>query len=156
VIFIEFWNDALPCGLKVNVLIQEAQHCDHSLCNSYQSSVDKSDDHLVRVFTKLMLQGSVRSAVLWITERAGRGLLSPDKSVVRALQSKHPEPSIPPCDAIPSCEQLPYLENLEITAAHVQGGAGPRGCNSAHWRDVLLQHGSSSVHLREAVAALYQ
>ena len=36
----------------------------------------------------------------------------------------------------------------------MQGGAGPGKCQSAHWRDALLQHGSSSGRLWEAVAAL--
>ena len=59
------------------VLIQETQHCDKSLCSFFRSSADKSDDHLIRVFTKLMLQGNVQAAVHWITEHAGGGLLSP-------------------------------------------------------------------------------
>jgi len=59
---------------QVDALIQEAQRFDRFLSNSYRSSVDKSDDHLVRVFTKLMIQGNVRAAVWWMTERAGGGL----------------------------------------------------------------------------------
>ena len=82
---------------------------------------------------------------------------------MRALQSKHPERTIATVDAIPSCEQLPYLEDSEITASHIQfvanhlqGGVGPGGCRSAHWKDALLWYGSSSAHLCEAVAALCQ
>ena len=82
------------------------------------------------------------------------------------LLNMQEETTIPIDDAIPSCEQLPYLEDSEIIAAHVQfvasrlqGGAGPGGCQSAHcqsahWKDAVLRYGSSSDHLRVAVAAL--
>ena len=98
-----------------------------------------------------MLQKNIKAAIRWITERAGGGLLSPSESVVTVLQSKHPDSLNFPETAIPSFDDLPSLENSEITAANVQfissriqGGAGPGACQSAHWRDSLLQHGSSS------------
>ena len=34
------------------------------------------------------------------------------------------------------------------------GGAGPGGCDAAHWRVVLLQHGAHCSRLCDAVAAL--
>ena len=53
------------------------------------------------------------------------------------------------------------MEDSEITSAHIQsvahqlqGGAGPGGCDSSHWRDILLCYGASSAHLRDSVAAL--
>ena len=66
-----------------------------------------------------MLQGDLRAAAHWITERPEGGLLNPTESVVEALKSKHPEPKIPSNDSIPCCENLPYFEDTEITAAHV-------------------------------------
>ena len=146
---------------QFDVLLQEAQHYDRSLCNLYHSSAPHSDDHLAKVFTKLMLQGKIRAAIRWITERAGGSLLSPSESVATVLQSKHPDSLNFPETAIPSFDDLPSLENSEITAAnvqfiayHIQGGADPGVCQSAHWRDALLQHGSSNGRLREVVAAL--
>ena len=149
------WKDE-----SFDVLIQEAERCDRSLRNSYHTSSRRTDDHLVKVFTKLMLQGNVRAAVRWITERAGGGVLKSSDSttvnhtvmsVVDALQLKHPEPQIPPESVLPCCDGLPYLEDSEITAAHVrtvacrlQGGAGPGGCDSRHWKDVLLRFGSAT------------
>ena len=152
------WKDE-----SFDVLIQEAERCDRSLCNSYHSFSRYTDDHLVKVFTKLMLQGNVRAAVCWITERAGGGVLkssdSTTVSVVDALRLKHPEPQIPPESIFPCCDGLPYLKDSEITAAHVQtvawhlqGGAGPGGCDLRHWKDVLLRFGSTSGHLRETIA----
>jgi len=143
------WKDE-----SFDVSIQEAERCDRSLHNSYHSTSSHTNDHLVRLFTKLMLQGNVRAAVCWITECVGGGMLRHSDltmvnhtvmSAVDALLLKHPEPQLPPESALPCCDNLPYLEESDIIAAHVwtvachlQGGAGPGGCDSRHWRDVLL------------------
>jgi len=130
---------------KFDVLLQEAQRCDGTLNNSFKHSSNSSVDHLVRKFTKLMLQGNVHAAVRWVTERTGGGLLNPTTFVVDALKSKHPEPQIPLYSALPQCESFPFMEDVEVTVAQVQfiagrlqGGAGPGGCQSAHGRDALL------------------
>ena len=72
-------------------------------------------------------------------------------SIVDALKLKYPEPQILPESTLPCCDSLPYFVDADITAAHVQtvtchllGGAGPGGCNSRHWKDVLLCFGSVS------------
>jgi len=108
-----------------------------------------SDEHLVKVFTKLMLQGNVRAAVLRITERAGGGFLDQSDSVVSALQAKHPDPQIPPDSVLNNCDNLPYLEDTENTAAYVQFIAsciqGGAGCQSVHWRDALIAAGYEAI-----------
>ena len=122
------WKDG-----TFDVLLQEAEHCDTRHTN----------DHLVKVFTKLMLQGNILAAVRWITERAGGGVLHAsdttqvNHTVMDALKLKHPGLQIPPESVLPCCDNLPYFEDSEITAAHVrmvacrlQGGAGPVGCDS--------------------------
>ena len=160
---LSLWRDG-----SFDVLLQEAECCDKALRNSYSSNTTRTTDHLVKVFTKLMLQGNIRAAVRWITERAGGGVLRASDtthvnqtvmSVMDALKLKHPESQIPPESALPCCDSLPYFEDSEITAAHVrtvacrlQGGAGPGGCDSKHWKDVLLRFGSASGHLRETIA----
>ena len=143
------------------MLLQEAQRCDQALLNSYRSSSDNDSDHVIKVFTKLMLQGNIRAAVRWITERSGGGLLYPTESVVEALKSKHPDSHIPSDYSIPCCDNLPFCEDSEITVAQVQfiasclqSGAGPGGCQLLHWRDALLRYGSSSGCLCEAMAVL--
>ena len=69
------------------------------------------------------------------------------------MYSKHPEPRIPKHCAIPSFDTLLCLEDSEITSAYIQavvhqlqGGAGLGGCDSSHWRDILLCYGASSAH----------
>jgi len=49
---------------QFDVLLQEAIHCDQSLRNSRQPLPSKdSNEHLIKVFTRLMLEGKVRVAV---------------------------------------------------------------------------------------------
>lgn len=160
---------------QYDVLLQEAARCDQSLRNSYRSASCTSRDHLVRVFTKLMLEGNVRAAVRWLTERAGGGVLAfsdrteltipgsgkTSMSVLDALHYKHPNPVDPPTSILPSLDNLPQFEDLDITSAHIQsvarqlqGGAGPGGCDAVHWRDILLRYGNSSVQLCDSVAAI--
>ena len=59
------------------------------------------------------------------------------------------------------CDVLPLFEDVEITgshllyvAHHIQGDAGPGGCDAGHWRDVLLRFGAYSSRFHDTVAAL--
>ena len=132
----------------------EAIRCGQVFHNSHRPSLKKHTDHITKVlFTKLMLEGNVRAAVRWVTERAGGGLLmfsdSVDYShpqlgtlsgtVLDVLRSKHPEPCSPPISILPSMDDLPLFEDVEIAGSHVQpvayqlqGGAGPGGCDVSH------------------------
>ena len=51
-------------------MLQEAIRCDRSLRNTHKGDID--DHHIVRVFTRLMLNGKVRAAIRWLSEK-GRG-----------------------------------------------------------------------------------
>ena len=44
--------------------------------------------------------------------------------------------------------------HIGLVARRIQGSVGPGGCDSSHWQDVLLRFGTSSQHLRDAVAGL--
>ena len=104
-----------------------------------------------------MLHGKVKAAICWATERnRGSYVLSPsdllDESftttVMDILCQKHPAPSYDFLSLL-KCEPLPHLEDVEITgsqvlcsACRIQGGAGPGGCDSCHWRDILLCYGA--------------
>ena len=95
-----------------------------------------------------MLEGNVRAAVCWLTERSGRGVLRPCDSttvgetsmtVLEGLDLKHPDPRTPPDWALPSMENLSFLEDFEITGFHIlsiahqlQEGAGPGRCDALH------------------------
>ena len=160
------WRDE-----QYDVLIQEATRCDRSLRNSHRRPLSgNSQEHLIKVFTRLMLEGNVRAAVRWLTERSGGGVLRPSDSttiggtsmtVLEALGLKHPDPCAPPDCILPAMDNLPLFEDSEITGSHIlsiahrlQGGAGPGGCDASHWRDILLRYGSSSTRFRDSVAGL--
>ena len=98
-------------------LIQEAERCNKSFC---YSKCIISDDHLVKVFTKLILQGNIQTAVRWFTEFSGGGELKSFYSnavssnamyVVDALQLKHSDLKITPQSVFPCCIDFPCLED---------------------------------------------
>ena len=70
-----------------------------------------------------MLQGQVRSAVRFITDRvAGGGVLAPDSpsnvpgmTVFNVLAQKHPEPAVVVPSTFMPCDTLPPLTDLDIT-----------------------------------------
>ena len=70
------WHDE-----QYDVLIQEAIRCDRSLHNSHRRPLSgNSQEHLIKMFTRLMLEGNVHAAVRWMTERSGGGVLTPSDS----------------------------------------------------------------------------
>jgi len=117
-----------------------------------------------------MLEGNVRAAVHWLTERSGGGVLKPSDlaticgtfmTVLEALSLKHPDPCNLPGWVLPSVDKLPFFEDSEITGSHIlsiahqlQGDAGPGRCNASHWQDILLRYGTSSACLCDSVAGL--
>ena len=144
-------------------LLCEAERC-AAHCRNKQPSM--SDDHVVRVFTRLMLRGRVHEAVHFATDRAGGGVLQPSdvdsksgKCVLDVLREKHPPPGVATVDAFVSCPELPLLIDVDVTSSHVEqvahrlrGSAGPGGTDSYHWQCFLLHYGAHSSRLREAVA----
>ena len=106
-----------------------------------------------------------------VTDRGGGGVLDPKDeahgnngplgmSVYNVLQEKHPAQRTVDPSAFFSCEVLPPLEQVDITAAHIEtvarrlfGSVGPSGTSSEQWRNFLLSYGTASARLREAIAA---
>ena len=156
---IELWRQG-----NFDLLVQEAEHCDLALRRTHHSAVD--EESIIRVFTRLMLCGKVKSAVRWATKRAKGIVLAPSDvvfgstTVMDALREKHP----PPAHLIPvHYFNLIQFEDVKITGDHIlhaarriQGGAGPGGCDAGHWRDAFLRYGAHSACLRDAVATLVQ
>ena len=116
----KLWRDE-----QYDVLLQEAARCDQSLCNSHQrpSSRD-SKEHLIKVFTRLMLESNVHAAVRWLTEHSGSGVLKPSDTatiggtsmtVLEVLGLKNPDPCTPPDWVLPSMA----FEDSEITGSHI-------------------------------------
>uniref|UniRef100_A0A8D8WJ63 Reverse transcriptase domain-containing protein n=1 Tax=Cacopsylla melanoneura TaxID=428564 RepID=A0A8D8WJ63_9HEMI len=147
---------------KFDELLHEAQRCDRQLGKNRNDSVD--EEHRIRIFTRLVLQGKLRDANRWITNRDQCGVLNLDKklssgkTVLEVLQEKHPDSTTP---ALIDCDELPCLLDVDITANHIEkvarsirGSAGPSGTNAESWSCFLLKYGNHSTSLRESVASL--
>ena len=105
-----------------------------------------------RTFHQLVLQGKLRSAVRYITDREKGGLLAPDdideKSglpVEEVLRSKHPEPRVPLAADFEAYDEVPDFVDVDITddvvesvARKLSGSAGPGGTDSQHLQHWLL------------------
>ena len=153
------WKDDL-----LEELIQEAECCDKKFSTKYKKMF------IFAVFSQLILQGKIREAVRFITDRAENGgVLKPDddagngKSVKEILESKHPNQKNPDPEAFINsyCDVLPMLVDVDVTADHVSkvanflsGSAGVSGLDAAQWQNLLLKHGGASERLREAMASL--
>lgn len=71
------------------------------MCKAVEESKSSTcnQDHVVKVFTRLMLRGDLRAATRWLTDR---GALNPtdmidhesSKTVLDVLQEKHPESAL--------------------------------------------------------------
>ena len=158
---LEAWRSGNFIGL-----VDEAVRCARSLGS--RSGAELTHEHVVKVFTRLMMKGELRAATRWITERSSGKVLSPGdvvdcngKTVFDVLQDKHPSPNIMTSNDIVDDNDLPALMDVSVTSGHIErvaralhGGAGPSGTNSGHWRSFLLRFGTQSAKLRDAIAGL--
>jgi hypothetical protein len=154
------WKDDL-----LEELIQEVESCDRKLPTGV---TEMSETQAIAVFSRLILQGKIREAVRFLTNRSeSGGVLKPDddagkgKTVWEVLESKHPDQVDPDPEAFLECNDLPTLVEIDVTAEHIQkvahslsGSAGVSALDAAQWQDLLLKRGGASERLREATAAL--
>ena len=126
--------------------------CDHSVCSTYHKSQDCTDC-IVKLFSKLTLEGNVHAAVCLVTEHAGGGFW--------ILILWFQQGRTIPLSALPCCDTVPLFEDVEVNGAQVQavacriqGDAGPGGCDDVYWHDALRHYGAHSEHLRDSVAAI--
>ena len=77
------------------------------------------------MFSQLVLQGKLKAAVRWATERARSIVLSPcdwasgytdGSTVLDVLRLKHPDPCIPVSASFLHCDVLPQFEDVKITS----------------------------------------
>ena len=145
-------------------LVREAEQCDRNLP---KSSGEMTSEKESKIFSDLILQGRLREAVRFITDRQGGGVMDPHddaikppgKTVLQVLIEKHPEQRIPDEEDFMTCESLPPLVEVEITNAHVEkaarkmyGSAGISGFDAYQLQGVLLRHGKHSEKLRSSFA----
>ena len=123
---------------KLPELLQEAKRCDKQVVVGLSPL---TSEQLERTFNRLMMEGRIRSAVRLVTDRGGGGGV-PDPedeahgrngplgmSVYDVLQEKHPAQRTVDPSAFLDCEVLPPLEQVDITAVHIE----------RQWQDVYLE-----------------
>jgi hypothetical protein len=126
----------------------------------------QTPEQRAKTYARLVLQGKLRAAVRWLTEREKGGVLLPDdldsktnEPVIDVLRSKHPDARVPDVSVLEAYEILPDLQDVDITeetveqvARRLSGSAGPGGTDSAAVQHWLLRFGGASQQLRKAVA----
>ncbi len=159
---LEMWREGL-----VEELLCEAERLDEHFATT-QPPLD--DESVFRIFNRLMLQGKIKAAVRFVTERGGGGVLHPSAqaekrppgvTVLDVLREKHPPQQTPCEEAFLPCDSLPPLIDVDITDSTVEraaqslsGSAGPTGGDAEFWQGILLRFGAKSGRLRTAVANL--
>ena len=132
----------------------------------------EDDDSIARKFHSMMIEGKVRQAVPWVTNRDDGGVLHPDdvdtkigKTVVEVLESKHPSCMIPQLGKEGWASFEDYDEQLnsvlvyydqeivQNVADKMQGGAGPSTVDAQAMSSWRLKFGKNSHLLREEMAS---
>ena len=110
---------------RFDELVYELERC--ARIKSKVGSSNSDEDHIIKVFSRLMLRGQVRSAVRWLTDRAPGQILIPTsvvdpsgKTVFDVLKEKHPEPRCVNENAFIKCEELPPVMDVDVTGGHVE------------------------------------
>ncbi|CEM24780.1 unnamed protein product [Vitrella brassicaformis CCMP3155] len=145
---LEMWQKG-----QVEELVCEAERLDQQFPTT-QPQLD--DASVYRIFNKLMLEGKVRAAVRFVTERGGGGVLHPSAqaeerppgvTVLDVLREKHPPQQQPHEEAFLPCDDLPPLIDVDITDSTVEraarslsGSAGPTGGDANFWQTFLLRY----------------
>ena len=84
-------------------------------------------EEMHKVFSRLMLQGKVSSALRWGTNKSG-GLLDSTPEVINLLKTKHPDPAqeshlldmiLLPKDGVEKAHDV-IFEKIDATARHLQ------------------------------------
>eukprot|EP00978_Attheya_sp_CCMP212_P030440 scaffold111966_cov57-Attheya_sp.AAC.1 len=156
----EHWKEG-----KYKMLVQDTVKTSLSLLSHVWHQMD-DQEVVARTYNRMVLQGKLRQAVRWITQRHKGGILYPNdidiktgKPVIDVLRSKHPEGRVPDVVDLPHYDETPEFVDVDITSYTVEsvarklsGSAGPGGIDSVGLSHLVLRFGKTSATLREAVA----
>jgi hypothetical protein len=155
--------DAWEVG-KFDMLTQDTERT--ALAQLARVRGTQTPEQRAKTYARLVLQGKLRAAVRWLTEREKGGVLLPsdldsktNEPVIDVLRSKHPDAKVPDISVLEEYETVPDFVDLDITeetveqtARRLSGSAGPGGTDSAAVQHWLLRFGGASQQLRKAVA----
>ena len=155
----------------IDSLMREGRTIQNHFRTNHGKRMEKADmdSHNVRSFTNLMLQGKVHSAMRFLSDNQGSGVLDLDenvdasKTVRDVLAEKHPsgreikEEALigngeePPTPHPVLFEQLTG-QSIRAAALRTQGSAGPSGIDAAGWRRICTGFHRHSSDLCSALA----
>jgi hypothetical protein len=152
---------------QFDAFISEAIRCDRQLYRK-KTKIKDNIDEVGKIFNRLMLNGKVREATRFVTNRSNGGVLNPNENIVDdtktvfdVLENKHPNSIIPENHYLQNNINFPLFEPVEITAdviekavRRLRGGSGPCEATSDHWTDFTLRFGKNSAILRTKIAEL--
>ena len=128
----------------------------------------QASDHRSRIFHRKMMEGNIRSAMRWLTDRDTSGLIHPydiddhhGVSVDHSLWDLHSPMEIPRVKDLLKFSMMPALGIVDITestiatvASKLHGGAGIRGTPALSLQQWCMRYGTVSKHFRETLSEL--
>ena len=144
---------------KFDMLVQDTVRTSKSLISRKKRGM--SEEQVSKTYTRLVLQGKLRSAVRFVTERDQGGLLDGDDIDVKSglpvhqvLESKHPDAMIPEIGALEHYDSVPEMLDLDVTCDTVEtvskkmaGAAGTGGTDAIALQHWLLRFEDESLKL---------
>ncbi len=162
---LQLWTDGHYDAL-VQDIIGEAMRG----AGSSRGMADK--DIIARKYNSMVLDGKLRAAVRFATDRGGGRVLLPQdlctkigRPVMEVLRLQHRDTRIPNlkdphCIAFEQYDEVPVeilmdctTEDLKTLALRMSGSAGPSSFDAVMLRNCLLRYGRASGELRQELAA---
>ena len=130
-----------------------------------QSSTLDTSEHITKVFTKLMWQGKVHSALRLLEKASNLGIAEMSEETLSQLKRLHPDAQ-EASEITLETGDLPYFDPVVFTnidedsiakaALKTRGAAGPSGQDADSWKRVLVSKNFGKVgkDLRTAIAKM--
>lgn len=157
----------------IDGLMREGRTIQNHLNPSHHGSRDDSNrlQQDVRIFTKLIFEGKIHSALRYISENQSKGVLqlneiterNGSKTVFDVLLDKHPparevdvEALVTTTDEAPEVHPVLFERltgsAIRTSALRTQGAAGPSGIDAAGWRRICTSFHRESTDLCASIA----
>jgi hypothetical protein len=162
---LRLWTDG-----HYNALVQDIVGEAMRGAGSGRGTVD--EDIIARKYNLMVLDGKLRAAVHFATDRSGGRVLLPQDSCTKTgrpgmevLRLQHPDTRIPDledphCIAFEHYNEVPVeiptnctSEHLETLALRMSGSAGPSSFDAVMLRNCLLRYGRALGELRQELTA---
>ena len=145
---------------EFDALLSESEAIQSRLTTSRK----ENQDHVNKVFVRLMIQGKMAPALRWITGNTAKRL-TVNADIIAQLNSKHPD-AVPPHTEALICGEIPKVEPVIFdsidadaifkSAKNTKGSAGPSGLDADIWRRIMCSasFGKFSKDACESVARM--